>query len=76
MNPAQRDSPTMNPAQWDSPTLNPAQRVSFSVTITSTQKVSVLVQRDELGLRWWQERQKWPEIDSWGPKSRIVSTFD
>ena len=66
----------MNPAQRDSPTINPGGRDSFSVTIVSAQKVSVLIQGGELGLGRWLEHQKWPEIGSWGPKSRIVSTFD
>ena len=64
MNPVQRDLPTMNPTWWD----------SFLLTIESAQKVSVLVQRGELGLRRWSEHQKLPENDSWGPKSRIMST--
>ena len=68
----------MNPAQRDSPTKNPAGRDSFSVTIVSAQKMSVLVQRGELELRRSSEpgHQKWPEIDPWSPKSRIKSTFN
>ena len=42
----------MNPAKQDSQTMNPAKRNSFLVTIVSAQKVSVLVQRGELGVRW------------------------
>ena len=64
----------MNPVQRDSPTMNPARRDSFSVTIVSAHKISVLVQRGELGLRRWLNHQNWPEIDSWNPKSRIEST--